>query len=390
MTQACPTSPTRRCAAASRWCSPRRPISAASASPIRTGRARAPASWSWRSASTGRASSTIRATSTSSCSSTPHTAGRCRRAPRRRRSTPASRRQLARLLQERTADGYVHRVDYRLRPDPGSTPTAVSLAVGLHLLRDRRPELGARGADQGAARRRRHRARRALPQGSDALHLAQVFRLRVDRRRACHEAADPCGARARRDRGRRPRHQARARRHPRDRVLRADAAARLRRAPAGPARAPHPRHAGRAAPTRAGSPPRRATSSARPTASCARSSTACRWSPTSRRSACPPARRSSRRFARFCGYPTLKAFEQALTRQAAHRAAPLRAAVRGGARAGLRCRQPRLHRHERRSGDARDPAPPRLPAPRARRPRPCAAGISAAGPRSRAPARARS
>lgn len=36
--------------------------------------------------------------------------------------------QLAKLLQERTADGYVHRVDYRLRPDPGSTPTAVSLA----------------------------------------------------------------------------------------------------------------------------------------------------------------------------------------------------------------------------------------------------------------------
>jgi len=34
---------------------------------------------------------------------------------------------IARLLQERTADGYVHRVDYRLRPDPGSTPTAVSL-----------------------------------------------------------------------------------------------------------------------------------------------------------------------------------------------------------------------------------------------------------------------
>ncbi|MCJ2083443.1 bifunctional [glutamine synthetase] adenylyltransferase/[glutamine synthetase]-adenylyl-L-tyrosine phosphorylase [Methylobacterium sp. J-090] len=34
---------------------------------------------------------------------------------------------IAKLLQERTADGYVHRVDYRLRPDPGSTPTAVSL-----------------------------------------------------------------------------------------------------------------------------------------------------------------------------------------------------------------------------------------------------------------------
>jgi glutamate-ammonia-ligase adenylyltransferase len=36
--------------------------------------------------------------------------------------------QLARLLQERTPDGYVHRVDYRLRPDPASTPVAVSLA----------------------------------------------------------------------------------------------------------------------------------------------------------------------------------------------------------------------------------------------------------------------
>ena len=45
-----------------------------------------------------------------------------------RRSIPASRSSSRKLLQERTADGYVHRVDYRLRPDPGSTPTAVSLA----------------------------------------------------------------------------------------------------------------------------------------------------------------------------------------------------------------------------------------------------------------------
>ncbi|MBD8906120.1 bifunctional [glutamine synthetase] adenylyltransferase/[glutamine synthetase]-adenylyl-L-tyrosine phosphorylase [Methylorubrum zatmanii] len=35
---------------------------------------------------------------------------------------------VAKLLQERTRDGYVHRVDYRLRPDPGSTPTAMNLA----------------------------------------------------------------------------------------------------------------------------------------------------------------------------------------------------------------------------------------------------------------------
>src|SRR5262249_27114434 len=35
-------------------------------------------------------------------------------------------RDLARLLQERTPDGYVFRVDLRLRPDPGSTQAAVS------------------------------------------------------------------------------------------------------------------------------------------------------------------------------------------------------------------------------------------------------------------------
>ena len=34
---------------------------------------------------------------------------------------------LVRLLQERTADGYVERVDLRLRPDPGSTAVAISL-----------------------------------------------------------------------------------------------------------------------------------------------------------------------------------------------------------------------------------------------------------------------
>ncbi|MGO9773296.1 MAG: bifunctional [glutamine synthetase] adenylyltransferase/[glutamine synthetase]-adenylyl-L-tyrosine phosphorylase, partial [Roseiarcus sp.] len=35
---------------------------------------------------------------------------------------------LARLLQERTPDGYVFRVDLRLRPDPASTPIALSIA----------------------------------------------------------------------------------------------------------------------------------------------------------------------------------------------------------------------------------------------------------------------
>ncbi len=36
-------------------------------------------------------------------------------------------KELVRLLQERTADGYVLRIDLRLRPDPASTPLAISL-----------------------------------------------------------------------------------------------------------------------------------------------------------------------------------------------------------------------------------------------------------------------
>jgi glutamate-ammonia-ligase adenylyltransferase len=39
---------------------------------------------------------------------------------------------LSRLLQQRSADGYVFRVDLRLRPDPASTPVAISTAAALH------------------------------------------------------------------------------------------------------------------------------------------------------------------------------------------------------------------------------------------------------------------
>jgi glutamate-ammonia-ligase adenylyltransferase len=39
---------------------------------------------------------------------------------------------LARILQQRTGDGYVFRVDLRLRPDPASTPVAISTESALH------------------------------------------------------------------------------------------------------------------------------------------------------------------------------------------------------------------------------------------------------------------
>ena len=40
-------------------------------------------------------------------------------------------RDLVKLMEERTADGYVFRTDLRLRPDPGATPLAVNLAAAL-------------------------------------------------------------------------------------------------------------------------------------------------------------------------------------------------------------------------------------------------------------------
>ncbi|THD60896.1 MAG: bifunctional [glutamine synthetase] adenylyltransferase/[glutamine synthetase]-adenylyl-L-tyrosine phosphorylase [Bradyrhizobium sp.] len=39
---------------------------------------------------------------------------------------------LSRLLQQRDGDGYVFRVDLRLRPDPASTPVAISIEAALH------------------------------------------------------------------------------------------------------------------------------------------------------------------------------------------------------------------------------------------------------------------
>lgn len=41
-------------------------------------------------------------------------------------------RRLVRLLQERTGDGYVFRTDLRLRPDPSSTPLALSIDGALN------------------------------------------------------------------------------------------------------------------------------------------------------------------------------------------------------------------------------------------------------------------
>ncbi len=98
---------------------------------------------------------------------------------------------LVRLLGERTADGYVLRVDLRLRPDPGSTAIAISVpaafvyyeTLGQNWERaafiKARPVAGdlALGSDLSARTR--------------AFRLAQILRLRGDRRRPRDEAPDP-------------------------------------------------------------------------------------------------------------------------------------------------------------------------------------------------------
>ncbi len=72
---------------------------------------------------------------------------------------------LIRLLQERTADGYVFRVDLRLRPDPASTAVAVSTPAALTYYESRGQNWERAAHDQGAALRRRSRrpARRCWP-----------------------------------------------------------------------------------------------------------------------------------------------------------------------------------------------------------------------------------
>ena len=87
------------------------------------------ASRSWRWASSAAASSTIRRTSTWSCCSIPTL-------PRRPRDEPGEAavrygRRFIELLQQRTHDGYVARVDLRLRPSPEVTPIVLPVDAAI-------------------------------------------------------------------------------------------------------------------------------------------------------------------------------------------------------------------------------------------------------------------
>ena len=189
----------------------------------------------------------------------PHPALRPRRAGAQPATSSCARhfvrgaRLLVQLMSETSADGYIFRTDLRLRPDPGSTPLAMSVqaaelyyeSVGQNWERaamiKAHPVAGNRAV--GAA----------FLADLHALHLAQASRLRGDPRHPFDQAPDRRPSRRRRGQGAGPQRQAGPRRHPRDRVLRPDPAAHLRR--------PQSRRCGCAAPARRCARwPRRATS----------------------------------------------------------------------------------------------------------------------------------
>ena len=135
-----------------------------------------------------------------------HRSHRVLRRRLRRRSSPAPSRRVLRAAHARAGEAPAGAHAGRLRVPHRSAAAAGSGLDpdrhldrgGARLLRERRPELGARRADQGAAVRRRHRGRRGAAQRPRAVHLAQVSRFRRGRRHPRDEAADPCLSRPRR------------------------------------------------------------------------------------------------------------------------------------------------------------------------------------------------
>ncbi len=182
----------------------------------------------------------------------------------------ARRAQADRALGDITEDGFVFRVDMRLRPYGESGPLAVSFdALENYLVSqgrewERYAWIKARALT--GARDRELDGDRA------PVRVPQVPRLRHARR-----DAPPARRGAARGRAARPRRarQARAGRHPRDRVRRAGAAAGPRRARPGARGAADARGAARLGARAAAAPRPRRASWPRPTASCAGWSTGC-------------------------------------------------------------------------------------------------------------------
>ena len=262
-----------------------------------------------------------------------------RASPSRRASSP--RRFFVRLTRDLVQPpAGAHRgrlcLPHRPAPAPRSRLDASSRSrpSGARLLREPRPELGARRDDQGARRVPATRRRRATSSRARALHLAQISRLRRDRRHPLDQAADPrpCAATAtiavaghniKLGRGG---------------IREIEFFVQTQQLIAG---GRNPELRGRATlatlaalPTRGWITPRARDGSDRGLSVPARrSSTACRWSPTSRRTRCRTTATSWTTSRASAASPTRGAFADALTRRLRTVQTPLCGAVRGRARA---------------------------------------------------------
>ena len=216
---------------------------------------------------------------------------------------------VVRLLQARTADDYVLRVDLRLRPDPSSTPPSVPLPAAYQYYEtigqdwERAAFIKARPVAGDLVMGAR------IPGRARAFHLAPPSRFQGDRR-----LAPLVARRARRAWRRRGHHgaqrQARSRRHPRMRARDAGAAARLRRARSRGCAASAPCRCSRRSSRPAICRRRRAAGCPRPISSCAWSSIGCRCAMTSRRRCCRATARISRISRCGAALPNAKAFEK--------------------------------------------------------------------------------
>ena len=186
-----------------------------------------------------------------------------------------------------------------------------------------------------------------------ALHLAQISRLRRGRRHPRDEAADPRLSRSRRDRGRGPQHQARPRRHPRDRVLRADPAAHRRRPAPRAARPRDARHARSARGRRLDRAARRATSLAAAYRFLRTVEHRLQMVADEQTHTLPGDRDGLERFARFLGFADRDAFAEALLAHLRNVQRHYARPVRDGARCRGRAPRAELSRRCRRPRDAR-------------------------------------
>ena len=100
-------------------------------------------------------------------------------------------RRLIELLQKRTEDGYVQRVDLRLRPSPEVTPIALPVDAAISHYEFERAAMGAGGVHPRACRGRRYRAGPAVSRFDPTVRLAPLARLRSNRGDAADFGTNP-------------------------------------------------------------------------------------------------------------------------------------------------------------------------------------------------------